>query len=262
MHDEIAGTIRPAVSTRVASGPTDQPGPLDGALPGAPPPLPSHLMPSSPTFSDGIADTTSPAPGVAAPSTAVSIVPMPHPETSVATTEPSSEEAHDVLRRQTWLPRLAWFALVLLVIGLGAAAVSFRGSARQQTERAEAAEVSLASVEADLASTTDDLTSTTGELATVTSRADDLEQRVSELTNEKAQVQDERNAAEEVSRLGATAAAQMLECRDLLLDAMSSLVSGSMLYPNYAGLSARLDAAVPVCQSANSSVDAFITATQ
>ena len=255
MHDEIAGTIRPAVSTRVASGPTDQPGPLDGALPGAPPPLPSHLMPSSPTFSDGIADTTSPAPGVAAPSTAVSIVPMPHPETSVATTEPSSEEAHDVLRRQTWLPRLAWFALVLLVIGLGAAAVSFRGSARQQTERAEAAEVSLASVEADLASTTDDLTSTTGELATVTSRADDLEQRVSE-------VQDERNAAEEVSRLGATAAAQMLECRDLLLDAMSSLVSGSMLYPNYAGLSARLDAAVPVCQSANSSVDAFITATQ
>ena len=120
----------------------------------------------------------------------------------------------------------------------------------------------MASVEADLASTTDDLTSTTGELATVTSRADDLEQRVSELTNEKAQVQDERNAAEEVSRLGATAAAQMLECRDLLLDAMSSLVSGSMLYPNYAGLSARLDAAVPVCQSANSSVDAFITATQ
>lgn len=262
MHEEIAGSVRPTGSTRVASGLTDQHGPSDGVPPGAPPPLPPHLMPSSPTFSDGIADTTPPVSGVVAPTGSMAIVPMPQQETSVAATEPPSEEPHDVSRGRTWLPRLAWFALVLLVVGLGAAALSFRASAHEQTERAEAAEVSLASAESELASTADDLTSTTGKLATATSRADNLEQRVSELTNEKAQVQDERNAAEEQSRLGATAAAEMLECRDLLLDAMSSLVSGSTLYPNYAGLSARLDAAVPVCQSANSSVDAFITATQ
>ena len=99
-----------------------------------------------------------------------------------------------------------------------------------------------------------------GLLATETAKSQALDLRISELTNEKAQVQDERNVAQEVSRLGGVAASQMLDCRDRLLDAMSSLVGGSSYYPNYSGMSARLDAAVPICQQANSSIDAFIGA--
>lgn len=96
------------------------------------------------------------------------------------------------------------------------------------------------------------LASTSATLKEVTADRDSLDARVSELTNEKAQVQDERNAAQELARLGADAAQQMLDCRDRILDAMTSMASSY-----YISASAELDAATPVCQRANSAVAAF-----
>lgn len=103
------------------------------------------------------------------------------------------------------------------------------------------------------------LSTTARELATTRSRLheavatrDSLEQRISQLTNDKAQIQDQRNAAQELARLGAQAAQQMLECRDQILDAMESMAADL-----YATASAQLDTAVSLCQSANSAVAQF-----
>jgi len=236
-----------------------------------PPPLPGHLMPTSQTF----VDHAEPAAIAVLATTAASIDPYP-PGTALAVQTPPAaieqSEANPILvgaPTKRIRPRtvLGVAAAVLLCGFLVAQIFVFRGNAQEQAERATRAEKSLASTSATLdktesALTTSEssLTSTKGLLATETTRAQALDLRISELTNEKAQVQDERNVAQEVSRLGGIAASQMLDCRDRLLDAMSALLGGSSYYPNYSGMSARLDAAVPICQEANSSIDAFIGA--
>ncbi len=236
-----------------------------------PPPLPGHLMPTAQTF----VDHAEPAPIAVLATTADSIDPDP-PGTALAVQTPlaviEQSEANPILvgaPTKRIRPRtvLGVLAAVLLCSFLVAQIFVFRGNAQEQAERATRAEKSLASTSATLDKTESDLTtsesaltSTKGLLATETTRAQALDLRISELTNEKAQVQDERNVAQEVSRLGGIAASQMLDCRDRLLDAMSALVGGSSYYPNYSGMSARLDAAVPICQEANSSIDAFIGA--
>ncbi len=240
-----------------------------------PPPLPGHLMPTDQTFLDHVepaviavlattADSINPAPAPDRPGTALVVQPAPtfiehSDENRLVVGAPSKR-----IRPRTVLGVLA---AVLLCAFLAAQIFVFRGNAQEQAERATRAEESLASTsatldktEASLTTSESALTSTKGLLATETTRAQALDLRISELTNEKAQVQDERNVAQEVSRLGGIAASQMLDCRDRLLGAMSALVGGSSYYPNYSGMSARLDAAVPICQEANSSIDAFIGA--
>ncbi len=104
----------------------------------------------------------------------------------------------------------------------------------------------------ELRSTRDELDEARRNLAATTATLEATELRVSELTNEKAAVQDERNAAQELARLGADAATMMLDCRDRILDAMSYILDSS-----YLSVSTVLDAALPVCQAANTAVAAF-----
>ncbi len=237
-----------------------------------PPPVPGHLMPTSQTF----VDHSEPAViSVLATTPDHSIKADPPGTALVVQTPPAAVEHSDENRIIAGAPTkkirprtlLGILAAVALCGFLVAQIFVFRGNAQEQADRATRAEKSLVSTSAtldrtksSLTTSESSLTSTKGLLATETARAQALDLRISELTNEKAQVQDERNVAQEVSRLGGIAASEMLDCRDRLLDAMSSLVGGSSYYPNYSGMSARLDAAVPICQQANSSIDAFIGA--
>ena len=236
-----------------------------------PPPVPVHLMPTAQTF----VEHAEPAVSAVLATTADSIEHDPRGTALAVQTPPAVVEHSEGNRTIVGAPTkrirprtvLGITAAVLLCGFLVAQIFVFRGNAQEQAERATRAEKSLASTSATLDKTESSLTtsesaltSTKGLLATETAKSQALDLRISELTNEKAQVQDERNVAQEVSRLGGVAASQMLDCRDRLLDAMSSLVGGSSYYPNYSGMSARLDAAVPICQQANSSIDAFIGA--
>lgn len=156
--------------------------------------------------------------------------------------------------------RLVLRALAVLVVaGLLGAAVGLFAQSRAQRDRAELAESELVSTRAQLDEATANLERTQGELTSRQAALDaanaangDLTTRVSELGNEKAQVQDERNAAQELGRLGADAAAQMTSCADLLVD-----IIGYVLEEFYATASIALDAATPVCQSASAAVGAF-----
>ncbi|MFZ4434811.1 MAG: hypothetical protein ACOYOQ_16595, partial [Microthrixaceae bacterium] len=146
-------------------------------------------------------------------------------------------------------PRRSWRAIALTsvcliaVTAMAAAAFNFHSQSVAAKELAATRGRELAASQALV-------TKTKGELDAVTNERNELKQRVSEVTNEKAQAQDERNAARELARLGSIAAQQMLDCRNRLIDAMRSFI-----YGDYA--TSELDAAVPVCQQANSAVAAF-----
>lgn len=158
--------------------------------------------------------------------------------------------------RKRLVPRVL---AVLVVAGLLGATVGLFAQSRAQRDRAELAESELVATRGRLDETTATLERTQGELTSKQTALDaanaangDLTTRVSELGNEKAQVQDERNAAQELGRLGADAAAQMTSCADLLVD-----IIGYVLEEFYATASIALDTATPVCQSASSAVGAF-----
>lgn len=127
--------------------------------------------------------------------------------------------------------------------------------ASQERERAEAAERSLAELTEQLRSTQSELATTTERLATADGEVEDLTLRVSELSNEKAQVQDERNAAQELNRLGADAASRMLDCRDQVLLALDYVLD-----EYYLSASDVLESAVPICNAADDAVAAFSAA--
>lgn len=134
--------------------------------------------------------------------------------------------------------RAGWILLALVIIGgFATSTYVFWDQAGTERARAEAAEAEVEAAEALLA---------------------DTETRVSELSNEKAQVQDERNAATELAQLGAQAALKMADCRDQLLDAMGYMTGRTIYAINMA--TTLLDAAVPVCQSANSLIEDFADA--
>jgi hypothetical protein len=143
---------------------------------------------------------------------------------------------------------LAFAAVALLVVGLVGATFTFRSKYEASSDLADRNA-------AELEETSAVLEKTTADLATMTSERDDQTQRVTELSNEKAQVQDERNASQELARLGAVSAQEMQDCRNQLLDVMSAMLDSSVYVA-----SAMLDAVVPVCQSANTSVAAFADA--
>lgn len=138
--------------------------------------------------------------------------------------------------------------LVLLVLALVAAVGVAIGSARRADDSETLARHRLEKLD----TTARELATTRSRLREAAAARDSLEQRISQVTNDKAQVQDQRNAAQELARLGAQAARQMLECRDQILDAMRSMAADL-----YGAASAQLDAAVSVCQSANSAVAQF-----
>ena len=160
---------------------------------------------------------------------------------------------------------LAAVAIASVIALIATSAVLWSHSA-SESARADVAEVNLQqttarvkdltsqldTANATLATTKKDLDTRTTELTASKAENADLTTRVGELGNEKAQVQDERNAAQELSRLGATAAAGMADCRDRLLD-----IIGYVLDEYYLTASAALDAATPICQAANSAVAAF-----
>ena len=123
---------------------------------------------------------------------------------------------------------------------------------QRTTDRVKELTTELDAANATLTTTKRDLDARTTELTASKAENEDLTTRVGELGNEKAQVQDERNAAQELSRLGAEAAAGMADCRDRLLD-----IIGYVLDEFYIVASAALDVATPICQSANSAVAAF-----
>jgi hypothetical protein len=123
---------------------------------------------------------------------------------------------------------------------------------QRTTDRVKELTTELDAANATLTTTKRDLDARTTELTASKAENADLTTRVGELGNEKAQVQDERNAAQELSRLGAEAAAGMADCRDRLLD-----IIGYVLDEFYIVASAALDVATPICQSANSAVAAF-----
>ncbi len=64
-------------------------------------------------------------------------------------------------------------------------------------------------------------------------------------------------AREAGRRTQCLAAQKMLDCRNRIIDAMSSLLDGYL-----GSTSAQLDSAVPVCQEANSAVAEFSDATK
>ncbi len=148
-------------------------------------------------------------------------------------------------------------ACALLVVALAAATLIFRSRSVASEELAATRAHQLTETNADLKETKAALEKASADLATTSTERDSLKLRVSEVTNEKAQVQDERNAAQEVARLGAIAAQKMLDCRNRIIDAMSSLLDGYL-----GSTSAQLDSAVPVCQEANSAVAEFSDATK
>jgi len=163
--------------------------------------------------------------------------------------------AHGGRRKRRALQVLA----VLAAAGVLGVVAGLFAQSRSQRDRAERAESELAAAQLQLDETAATLERTQQELATKQAALDaanaangDLTTRVSELGNEKAQVQDERNAAQELSRLGADAAAQMTSCADLLVD-----IVGYVLEESYTTASIALDTATPVCQSASSAVGAF-----
>ncbi len=154
---------------------------------------------------------------------------------------------------------LAQILAVASVLALVATSVVLLTQLNEQRQRADAAEATLASTRSQLAlaqkaldETQKDLASRDAELAKSVAENTDLTTRVSELGNEKAKVQDERNAAEEVSRLGARAASGMLDCRNRLIDALDYIIDEL-----YISGSAALEAATPVCQQANTDIAAF-----
>ena len=196
---------------------------------------------------------------VAAPPTAA--VPLLEPPVTApvasAAVVPVPDDATDRLRSRKRLATRVFATLA--VAGLLGASVGFFVQSRSQRDRAERAESTLAQTQAQLDETTANLERTENEAATTQTELDaanaangDLTTRVSELGNEKAQVQDERNAAQELSRLGADAAAQMTSCADLLVDIISYVLNESYLIASSA-----LDRATPVCQSASTAVGAF-----
>lgn len=154
-----------------------------------------------------------------------------------------------------WLRRFVYILFVVLLASTLAGAVIYRSRWVRSSDEAALLEQQLQRTESDLSALRGDLEDSQAELTAMTSERDDLELRVSELSNEKANVQDERNAAQELSRLGADAAEQMLDCRNRLLDVMES-----MLYASLASVNSQLDAVTPICQSANSAVAAFADA--
>jgi len=154
---------------------------------------------------------------------------------------------------------LAQILAVASVLALVVTSAVLLAQLNEQRQRADAAEATLANTRSQLAlaqkaldETQKDLASRDAELAKSVAENTDLTTRVSELGNEKAKVQDERNAAEEVSRLGARAASGMLDCRNRLIDALDYIIDEL-----YISGSAALEAATPVCQQANTDIAAF-----
>jgi hypothetical protein len=163
------------------------------------------------------------------------------------TIDPAAEGDPTNRRRRRRRTAVAVLVGVLLIALASTAVLATQLRTRAIDAEALAAEraTELRTTRAELEQTREDLETTTAELAAA-------ELRVSELANEKAAVQDERNAAQEISRLGANAAAMMADCRDRLLDAMGYLVD-----QYYIVASAALEVASPICQAANSAVAEF-----
>lgn len=204
----------------------------------------------SPTTLEPVIDLTEstvPSPIVQAPIDAVLPPPLP------AWSPPATTTAAAQMRPATFTirpkrSRRSVLIGVVAVVAIATLAVStfvFRSDATKYEDLATSRGEQLTETKASL-------DKATTALSEVTTERDSLKQRVTEVTNEKAQVQDERNASQEVARLGGLAAQQMLDCRDRLLTAMRSLVSGFDVTT-----SVLLDRAVPVCQAANSAVSAF-----
>lgn len=182
----------------------------------------------------------------------------PTPGTTTATATPMSSQpaTFTVKRRTSRMSKAASVAALGLIVALGVSTISFRSQNEKTSQQLASTTANLDTTRTKLDETVTALDDTKSKLAAETSRADDLDQRVAELSNEKAKVQDERNASQELARLGAVAAQQMLDCRNKLLDVMSLMLDSS-----YIVVSARMEAIVPVCQEANSAVAAFSDAT-
>jgi hypothetical protein len=224
---ERAGPAAPTLPRSDLHTPTAQPPPFEPTRVVGPPPFqtqqPTMVHAAPPAGNDEIAD-------------------------------PPAAPAGETAEKRKWATRrfLAITAASLLVVGLLAATLTYRSKYEASSELADRTAAELAETTAALDESEASLAKTTAELAEMTSDRDDQTQRVAELSNEKAQIQDERNASQELARLGAVAAQEMQNCRNQLLDVMTAMFDSSIYVVN-----AMLDAVVPVCQAANSSVAAF-----
>ena len=223
-----------------------------------PPPMPPAMVATSPSVPVAV-------PAAAASVTAATVAASNQPSSLVGASPAgvATAPAHSApARRGRLLGAVAIASVFALIV---TSAILWSRSA-SESARAEVAEVNLQrttdrvkeltteldAANATLTTTKRDLDARTTELTASKAENADLTTRVGELGNEKAQVQDERNAAQELSRLGAEAAAGMADCRDRLLD-----IIGYVLDEFYIVASAALDVATPICQSANSAVAAF-----
>jgi len=225
----------------------------------APPPEATHISPATAVMAPitevapavGVAPVVGVAPAVMAPITHVAPAVGVAPAAGVA-----PGHSAPTRNRKRLLAQILAVASVLALVITSAVLLA---QLNEQRQRADAAEATLASTRSQLAlaqkaldETQKDLASRDAELAKSVAENTDLTTRVSELGNEKAKVQDERNAAEEVSRLGARAASGMLDCRNRLIDALDYIIDEL-----YISGSAALEAATPVCQQANTDIAAF-----
>lgn len=205
------------------------------------------------------------------PTGPVPVSERPRSVASVSETSPTPPTAapvdatslRDALRDRAWIGAVAMGVVILVLVGL---AVTARRSAVRAHARTDAVTQELAAANAEVEATSEQLVVTSGDLdmtrqELIASRGKvtalegqiaDLTERISGLSNDKAKVQDEKRAAEVVSRLANSAAEGMLECRNRLLDAMGYVVDRA-----YSSATRVLDAALPVCQRANSEVAAL-----
>lgn len=169
-------------------------------------------------------------------------------QSSITVSIPRSEPQFASSLLRDWRLWGALAMVVLLAISIGV----LWTHASTESERADSAEASLATRTTELDESRALHRKVSDELATASEQVENLTMRVSELSNEKAQVQDDRNAAQELNRLGAEASAKMLECRDRVL-----LVLDYVLDEYYSSASAALDVAGPICDDADAAVAAF-----